>query len=177
MKCSRHYIRLSKRKEKIYQSRKIRQFKKKTVLVLGDYSVDGSIRLGKICAGLRTCGYESILIKDIPDDIYHDLSQKVVAIGAISRFVVVDDSSRSGHLLEVQLCKQNNWVTVLLRAGGVGGSFMTAGASHTSKVVLELPYDASAPDVAIAEAVRWAQEKLQDLQRKYEVTYPWRLRR
>jgi len=154
----------------------IDQFKNKTVLVLGDYDNNGLSRLTNISAALTSRGYEPLLIKDIPDHPHHDIPQKVVAIGAISRFVVVDDSSKSGHLLEVQLCKQNSWVTVLLRAGGVGGSWMTAGAAHASNVILELAYDPSSPDQAVAEAVQWAETKLKEVERKFESTYPWRAR-
>ncbi|MBI3775971.1 MAG: hypothetical protein HY273_10540 [Gammaproteobacteria bacterium] len=161
---------------KISISDYIREFKSKTILVLGDYDPEGSNRLHGIAQSLVALGYDPILVKDIPDHPHHDLPQKVVAIGAISRFVIVDDSSKSGHLLEVQLCKINNWVTVLLRAGGVGGSWMTAGASHASNVINELPYDPSSPSHAIGNAVQWAEAKLQELQRKFEGTYPWRAR-
>lgn len=154
----------------------IEQFKNKTVLLLGDYDSDGITRLQGISAALESLGYEPILVKDIPDHPHHDIPQKVVAIGAISRFIVVDDSSKSGHLLEVQLCKQNSWVTVLLRAGGVGGSWMTAGAAHTSNVIYELAYDPSSPEQAVRGAVKWAEAKLQELERKFESTYPWRAR-
>jgi hypothetical protein len=123
---------------------------------------------------LSSLGYEPLLMKDVPDHPQQDLPQKVVAIGAIARFIVVDDSSKSGHLLEVQLCKQNSWVTVLLRAGGKGGSWMTAGAAHASSVIRELAYDPASPDVAVAEAAKWAEAKLKELERKFEGTYPWR---
>lgn len=161
---------------KINISDYIDQFKDKTVLVLGDYDNEGLTRLQKISEALVSRGYEPILIKDIPDHPYHDIPQKVVAIGAISRFIVVDDSSKSGHLLEVQLCKQNSWVTILLRAGGISGSWMTAGAAHTSNVIQELAYDPFSPDQAVDEAAQWAEAKLQELERKFEHTYPWRAR-
>ncbi|MFZ2541276.1 MAG: hypothetical protein WAW75_05815 [Gallionella sp.] len=161
---------------KISISEYVQEFKSKTVLVLGDYDADGIGRLKLISQALSALGYEPVLVKDIPDHPHHDIPQKVVAIGAISRFVVVDDSSKSGHLLEVQLCKQNNWVTVLLRAGGVGGSWMTAGASHASNVINELSYDPSSSQQAISDAVQWAEAKLQEMQRKFESTYPWRAR-
>ena len=159
---------------KISISEYVHEFKNKSVLVLGDYEADGIGRLLAISKVLTEHGYEPILVKDIPDHPHHDITQKVVAIGAICRFVLVDDSSKSGHLLEVQLCKQNSWVTVLLRAGGVGGSWMTAGASHASNVIFELPYDPSSPQQAINIAVKWAEEKLHEIQRKFESTYPWR---
>lgn len=152
----------------------IDKFKKKTVLVLGDYDDAGWIRLQAISRCLGSLGYEPLLIKDVPDHLYHDLSQKVVAVGAIARFVVVDDSSKSGHLLEVQLCKTNSWVTVLLRAKGQGGSWMTAGAAHLSNVILETGYDPDTPDQVLTEISAWAESKLDELQRAMDSTYPWR---
>jgi hypothetical protein len=152
----------------------ISSFKNKTVLVLGDYDDSGLTRLDQISQVLVSLGYEPLLIKDIPDHPYQDLRQKVVAIGAIARFIVVDDSSKSGHLLEIQLCDQNKWVTILLRAGGHGGSWMTAGFSHLSAVILEQPYNATSLGSEIAEATQWAELKLQELQAKFDSTYPWR---
>ncbi len=149
-------------------------FKKKTVLVLGDYDEQGLQRLHGIRKALEPLAYEPILIKDIPDHPHYDLRQKVIAVAAISRFVVIDDSSKSGHLLEVELCKQSNWVTILLRAGGAVGSWMTAGASHHSNVILEKPYDIRFPQIAVAEAVDWAENKLRELKTKFDNTYPWR---
>jgi hypothetical protein len=149
-------------------------FKKKTVLVLGDYDEQGLQRLQGICVALVQLGYEPVLIRDVPDHPHHDLPQKVIAIAAISRFVVVDDSSKSGHLLEIELCKQNNWVTVLLRGGGAGGSWMTAGASHQSKVIFENPYDPGSPQIGVAEAASWAEDKLRELKILFDNTYPWR---
>lgn len=159
---------------KISVSEYIEKFKDKTVLLLGDYDEAGLKRLTPISAALSSLGYEPLLIKNVPDHPHQDLPQKVVAIAAIARFVVVDDSSKSGHLVEVQLCKQNSWVTVLLRAGGKGGSWMTAGAAHASNVIRELSYDTANPNDAVAEAVGWAEEKLKELERKFEGTYPWR---
>ncbi len=162
------------RERKIDISRYIREFKDKSVLVLGDYHEAGLERLKKIADALVAHGYEPVLVKDIPDNPHQDISQKVVAIGAVCRFVVIEDSSPSGHLLEAQLCKQNDWITVLLRAGGIGASWMTAGASHASNVVKELSYEPASLTLAIAEAVQWAENKLEELQVKFDSTYPWR---
>jgi hypothetical protein len=153
----------------------IDKFKKKTVLVLGDYET-GLKRLESICRILGELGYEPIMLRDIPDHPHHDIRQKVVAIGAISRFVVVDDSSKSGHLLEVELCDQNKWVTILLRVTDHGGSWMTAGLSHQSNVILEQPYDPSSLEGVIPRISEWAEKKLEELKVKYDSTYPWRMK-
>jgi len=152
----------------------IASHKEKTVLVLGDYSPEGLTRLSAFTAELDSLGYKPILIKDVPDNLYQDMSQKVVAIGAIARFVVVDDTSRSGHLAEIPLCKQNNWVTIIMRLDGVGGSWMTAGASAFSNVILELPYSEGAVGDALAEGTKWAEKKLGSLKQNLSSIYPWR---
>lgn len=148
--------------------------KARTVLVLGDYSAEGLVRLDAIIIELKSLGYEPIMIKDIPDHPHQDVSQKVVAIGAIARFVVVDDSSKSGHLMEFPICKQNNWVTILMRLDGIGGSWMTAGASNFSNVILELQYDRKGIRDALMEGTKWAEEKISTLEQKLSSVYPWR---
>ncbi len=124
---------------------------------------------------LEELGYGPILCKDIPDNVYQDLSQKVVAIGSIVRFVIVDDSSRSGHLMEINICKQNNWVTILLRAEGGNSSWMSAGVSQHSKVILEKSYNLIDPKPALTEAVGWAEDKLNELKSRFADIYPWRI--
>jgi len=162
-------------KRKISVSEYIESFKEKGVLVLGDYDDgNGFTRLQGISRVLTDLGYDPLLIKDIPDHPHQDLTQKVVAIGSIARFVMVEDSSKSGHLFEVPLCKQNNWVTVLLRCHGSAGSWMTAGASHQSKVILEQSYDPKAPKKSLIAATKWAEGKLIELKTKFDGTYPWR---
>jgi hypothetical protein len=152
----------------------IASHKERTVLVLGDYSPEGLTRLNAITTALDSLGYRSILVKDIPDHPYQDISQKVVAIGAIARFVIVDDSSLSGHLAEIPLCKQNNWVTIIMRLDGVGGSWMTAGASALSRVIHEIPYSEADVRDALAEGTKWAEKTLESLKQNLSSIYPWR---
>jgi hypothetical protein len=102
------------------------------------------------------------------------LPQKIRTIGNLARFVLVDDSAMSGHLMEIEFCKQNNWVTVLLRNNGIGASWMTANASAHSKVIYELPYDLDDCDSAISMAIKWSEEKIAELTRGNNSTYPWR---
>lgn len=153
----------------------ISSFREKTVLVLGAYDEEGEKRLSKISKVLRDLGYEPVLIKEVPDFDHYDLSQKVVAIAALSRFIVIDDSYPSGHLVELELCKQNRWITILLRAHGRGASWMTAGVSYFSNVILEKKYDPSDPTPALTEGVNWAEAKLNELKGHLNKVYPWRV--
>jgi hypothetical protein len=154
----------------------IGKFKERTVLLLGDYDDAGLQRLARISEVVVAHGYEAILIKDIPDQPVQDLPQKVATIGSLARFVIVDDSSKSGHLMEVQLCKQNNWITILLRQNGEGGSWMTAGASILSNVIFEQSYNEEDYSVAVSTVIKWAEQKITELQRQFDGLYPWRMR-
>ena len=153
----------------------VSSFREKTVLVLGSYYNDaGRQRLTAIVRILEDLGYEPLLIKDVPDFEHYDLPQKVTAIGVMSRFVVVDDSEPSGHLAEVEICRHNRWVTVLLRAGH-GASWMTAGASYSSNVILEKEYVPENERPAVSESVQWAEARLDEMKGKLNRLYPWRI--
>ncbi|WNM63784.1 hypothetical protein [Candidatus Nitrospira neomarina] len=151
----------------------IAEFKNRTVLLLGAYDERGMIRLETIAKSLTELGYLPLLIRDVPDHPHHDLSQKVTAVGAIARFIIIDDSSKSGHLVEAQICKQNSWVTALVRAKGEFSSWMTAGFSASSRVLYEYEYDLANAASAIGDVCQWAEATLNDLERKFISTYPW----
>jgi hypothetical protein len=149
--------------------------REKTVLLLGDYSDEGQERLDLIANAVKDIGYDPLLIKDVQDFEDYDLSQKVVVIGALSRFVIVDDSSPSGHLMEVEICKNNRWVTVLLHIQGIRASWMSAGAAITSNVILEKNYDPLLLKETIMEITKWAEDKLGNIKQELNKIYPWRM--
>jgi hypothetical protein len=152
----------------------VSSFREKHVLVLGAYNSAGEKRLRDIAACLEELGYEPVFVKDIPDFEHYDLAQKVVAIGALSRFIVIDDSSPSGHLNEFEFLRPIRWITVVLRANGIAASSMTLGASVASNVIREASYDPSNPKPAIEEAIKWAEDRLSELKEKFHGLYPWR---
>lgn len=152
----------------------ISNFHEKSVLLLGSYDTEGKKRLQAISDVIEKLGYEPILINHIPDFEDYDIPQKVTAVGAICRIVIIDDSSPSGHLSEVEICKNNRWVTVLLRHGGIGASWMTAGIALASNVILEKDYDCNVPEEAVSEAIDWAESKIKELKISLNSVYPWR---
>jgi hypothetical protein len=151
-------------------------FRKQSVLVLGAYDTAGMERLRALSIGLTDLGYKPILVADVPDFEHYDLAQKVVAIGSLSRFIVIDDSAPSGHLNKVELCRMNRWVTVLLRAHGRAASSMTLGASIASTVIHEVAYDPDSPLSALQEATTWAEGRLVELENQLRNIYPYRIK-
>jgi len=92
--------------------------------------------------------------KETDEESLPDQEEKYIVTLAENIKMGVDDSSRSGHLAEIPLYKQNNWVTIIMRLDGVGGSWMTAGASAFSNVILELPYSEAAVRDALTEGAK-----------------------
>jgi hypothetical protein len=152
----------------------VSSIQEKTVLVLRSYDQPGEKRLIEIAGCLRNLGYEPLFIRDVPDFEQYDLPQKVTAIGALTRFVVIDDSAPSGHLNEVEICRHNRWFTILLRAHGRHASWMTAGAANSSNVILEKEYDPSNPYPSVEESVGWVEARMAEMKDSLNQLYPWR---
>jgi hypothetical protein len=79
----------------------LERFKKGHVLILGDFSETGSSRIETIAAVLTSRGYYAFTLKDIKEVPEYDLRQKLSAVAAVCRFIVVDDSSRAGQAAEI----------------------------------------------------------------------------
>jgi len=149
----------------------VRRFKEKGVLLLGDYSETGAARLEAISRALMELGYAPFLVKDVSQHPHQAAFQTTLTLGAMSRFIVADDSSKASHLCEIESCRFAGFVMVILRAHEHPRSFMTAGLSHTSNVIHEMEYDPATPVAAVTEAVRWAEHKLEELGTAYDETY------
>ncbi|MEK6549172.1 MAG: hypothetical protein AABZ51_03630 [Nitrospirota bacterium] len=150
------------------------RFKKKTVLVLGDYSPEGEQRLQIIKDALANLDYDPILLKDIPDDLHYDLQQKVVAVGSVVRFVVIEDSSKSGHLVEFVHAQSNRWVVILIRLEGSEGSYMSRGLAAASRVIHEQTYSLTNVESVVKQSVVWAEKQIEELKQSFMGIYPWR---
>ena len=149
------------------------RIRERTVLMLGSFSEEGRRRLALIATSLRSLGYEPVTVEDVPDVMPQTVAQKVGMLGHLARFVVVDDSEKSGHLREVEICKANDWVTVLMRIDGVPSSGMTRGLDLFSKVIREQPYTEESVGDAVRSSADWAERLIAQLRIQLRKAYPW----
>lgn len=153
----------------------IRRRKENAVLVLGSFKETGRERINRIRQYLVNRGYLPVLVDEYPDIEDQNLAQKVATIGLASRFVIVEDSEAAGQLYELGVvCKVNDLLTVIVREKGRQASFMTRGASTTSRIINEYDYDVSKLNDTLDEAIAWAERKVPELKQAYRSTYPWR---
>lgn len=148
-------------------------YKPKRVLVLGDFGREGRQRLADIKAALADMGYSPLTVDEVPDVAHFDLLQKLVAIASSSRFVVMDDSSRSGHLTEFDEVAHGRWHTIILRLKGSHSSFMTRGIASSLKTMVEAEYEASSLPAVLADAVKQLETRIDEREAALRATLPW----
>jgi hypothetical protein len=149
-------------------------YRQRRVLLLGDFDSAGRFRLQILRAALEQRGYVGTLADEIGDIPDYDLRQKVSVLGGLSRFILADDSSKSGHLAELAWLVPQNWLIVIMREKGSARSYMLRGTSGTSSNVLELEYEVGDVTEVMSHAVEWAEHSLDERKRHWDEVYPWR---
>jgi hypothetical protein len=152
----------------------LERFKQGHVLLLGDYSEAGTQRLNRIREALAALGYYGFTLEDVKEVPEYDLRQKLTAIAPVCRFVLVDDSSRSGHTAELPIIDGLRVVAVVLRHGQSRPTFVTRGLDTTSKVIKEYEYNDTDLETVLCHAVAWAESTMKALQCSLSRIYPWR---
>ena len=149
-------------------------YKPTQVLVLGDFQPEGRQRLNDIKSRLSELGYSPIFVDEVDDIPHFDLTQKLVAIASSSRFVVMDDSSRSGHLAEFPTLVQNRWYAIMLRLKGSRSSFMTRGVAASTNTMVEYEYDAATLSERLTRATQKLESLIDDREQQLKAEFPWR---
>jgi len=152
----------------------VTRFKERHVLVLGDYSPAGRTRLEGMKQILSEANYEPVLLDELPDYPGMNLQQKAVTYGSVCRFIVIDDSSKSGHQVEAVHVQLNNWIAIVLRLEGSDAtSFMGRGVSALSTVIHEVTFREDNLSDVMGGAIAWAEAQNSRLQHHWSATYPW----
>lgn len=153
------------------------------VLVIGkDSDPIGLQKISRIKDVLRKGRYHPLSLKDLPEIKHLSLEGKMIRIGALSRFVIAEDSRPSGHISELNTCVKNEYVTAMVRVAGSGSTWMLAHYpiihpftnlfcyldGRVGKVVDQL-CEKIFPTLedSTEEAIRWAEDYITTLERKY----------
>lgn len=148
--------------------------KEHSVLVLGSYDEPGRERLAKLSEAMRREGYEPFLASDVVDEPSLSLQQKVTLLAHLARFVVIDDTDPSGHVVEMKIAFDNNLHTIVLQGTGHPSSSMLAEMPILKSNFKAFPYDPYDPGDVVVAAVRWVESTMTDVTGAYNSLYPWR---
>lgn len=145
------------------------------VLVLGDFADEGRKRLCEIKRVLRVAGYEPFQADDIEDIPRQDIRTKILTLATVCRFVVMDDSSRGGHIAELPIVEQAKTPLVMLRLSGSFSSMMTKGYSGTT--AYEADYTVETLPVRLAAGIDAAEAMIKQMETTNNAAYrSWRNR-
>lgn len=105
----------------------LRDSLEKNALVLGkDSDEEGMAKINRIAKVLRRKKYEPVMLKKLPEIKYLSLEGKMIRVGGLCRFVIAEDSRPSGHIDEVRICANCQFITATVRKVGTSSTWMQA---------------------------------------------------
>lgn len=156
---------------------------KTNVLVLGkDSNLEGLCRMNRITKYLEKEGYTPVSLKNLPEIQHISLEGKMIRVGALTRFVIAEDSRPSGHIDEVNLCARCEYITAVVREVGSASTWMQAHypiiyrfmnrfcyLDGLSKSVRDSLCDNVYPTLeeSVKAAVKWAEKCIKEQEREY----------
>ena len=97
------------------------------VLVLGkDSDPEGIAQLDRIMSVLTVYQYVPVKLKDLPEITFLSPEDKMTRIGGQCRFIIAEDSRPSGHIDELRLCAECQYITATVREAGTAATWMQA---------------------------------------------------
>jgi hypothetical protein len=151
--------------------------KERFILVLGRDSDPESLReMRAVRDYLRGRGYESELLKDLPEIAVMSNTDKLRLWAMAARFCVMVDRLPSGHLTEYEILRAQRSILALMRETGRGSSYMI-GDDHLVDVnhiqVFEFH---ESPLTELDNVVGWAEGVADRRAKAFGEAYPWRSR-
>jgi hypothetical protein len=147
-----------------------------SVLLLGKDTGNSLRLLQRIKSVLEDrYGYHVYLIKEQADKLGESIIQKVLRYALISKFVIVENTTASGHLYEIpHVTKMAECITAILQQKGKGATWMFEDAYvknlHWSKFMYNEPKRLKD---AISKAVLWAEKTVASYSAHQAKTLPW----
>lgn len=145
------------------------------VLILGQDTTE-MYRLERIEECLNSLGYHGIIIKKtVFEVIPQTLEEKVSTFANIAKFIIIENSIPSGHLIELKICEQGKWTTAILQEKGKSSSYLTAHIDFQANFIEKFDY--STVDTicdTVKEAANWAEKYNQKKIIHLNNIYPWR---
>ncbi len=152
-----------------------KSFRSNNILILGQDTTERD-RLTSIKKCLAQMGYEGIIIKELRDETeVQSIEHKVSLYAHICRFVIVENSTVSGHIDELKICEINKIITVILQQEGYGATYMQEDYSYEHRYIEKFLYSNNEKICeVIRKAVEWANIFIEERKSNYQNMYPWR---
>lgn len=157
------------------------------VLVLGkDSDEKGLAKMERISYVLRANRYVPVKLKELPEIKHLSLETKMIIVAGLSRFVIAEDSRPSGHIDEVRLCAECQYITATVREVGTGSTWMQAHYPDQYRFMNRFCYSSPKKKVqsdtlcketydsleqATEKAIVWAEDRIKVQEKNFGRTY------
>jgi hypothetical protein len=147
-----------------------------SVLLLGKDTGSSLKLLNEIKSILENeYGYYVYLIKEQADKLGESIIQKVLRYALSSKFVIVENTSPSGHLYEIpHITKMAECITAILQEQGKGATWMFEDSYAKNRHWSKFIYEPKELSKSIKDATKWAEKTFSDFAKHQKETLPWR---
>jgi len=146
-------------------------FIEKSVMVLGSYSGASKTELEQVQKELESKGYDANIAEELPDDSKKKLRQNIATQIMLSRFCIMVDKEPSGHINEYEIAREQDAVLARLTPED-GGSTQMIREDSDRNHIKTFKYH-SDPSECIMKAVDWAEEYVDDREKKNLQKWDW----
>lgn len=151
-----------------------KQTRLQPVVVLGPDGPAGLPLLRRIQAELRAIGYDSHIVRELPEIEEVSVRNKVLISLAGAPFVVAEDSTPGGQIAELMTCKDNEICAVVLREKGKGSTgIIGPDLSLSYPFIRYFEYEPGSLPEVLRVATGWA-EGIRTARRAEYARYAWR---
>jgi len=173
-----NWLRLQYPKVHMFNRLSIDALIEQAVLILGDDNSPNISLLRQIEVAVNQYPYHRAwLLKDYHDIPGRDVLQKLMTMASCSKFIIVDDSVSSGHLVEISMLSALQTPTAILRYEGRASSWMVEPVVELKRSKIfyyNLDSDITSLRKAVMHACSWANSKITDKASTLDDLYPWR---
>ena len=151
----------------------VHTLKLRTVVILGKDSSPNDLALLKKIAYLATQrSLIPVLVKEQRDIHGEPFLKKALMYSLLARFVIVENSAASGHIVEFPTVLSNGCVVAVLQRVGRGATWLLEEEFLKYRTVERFFYDSDATfEDSCSKALEWCETTAQDLGRRYQEVY------
>jgi hypothetical protein len=133
----------------------------KRVLLLGpDSNKERMAHLESIGRLIEDYNYQCIIMKNVPDESHSNLEEKFKKLVNESRFVIVENSEASGHLVEIGEIENTKIIALIRKTGTISTKMVEDYGKGNADIKTSFYDDTSSLKKAVREIAQWAETRV-----------------
>jgi len=145
----------------------------KSVLILGKDTDHAFMRLKRIQEILKKYSYIGIIAKEQNEILSDSTIRKISTLAMLSNFVIIENSSASGHLFELPFIRNLECITIVLQEVGKGSTWMLEDMYKKYNFIKKVQYEEHELEYKLKKSLDWAFKKNKEYSKYHLEVNPW----